>query len=58
MLIFKQTFRKIEGGHSIETVTPTSFDRMELEEKLEIIDKLIDGYNTLKEQVKEIENEH
>lgn len=55
MLQFKQTILKLDTGYMVQLSTPTSFNKYDKEEKLEIIQKLIDNYNVLK---KEIENEH
>lgn len=55
MLQFKQTILKLDTGYMVHVSTPTSFDKYDKEEKLEIVQKLIDNYNVLK---KEIENEH
>lgn len=61
MLVFKQTVLdfgetgEVLRGKIVQLQTPTSFDKYDKEEKLEIIQKLIDNYNVLK---KEIENEY
>lgn len=55
MLQFKQTVFKLDTGYMVQVQIPTSFDKYDKEEKLEIIQKLIDNYDVLK---KEIENEH
>lgn len=55
MLQFKQTILKLDTGYMVSMIPPTSFDKYDKEEKLEIIQKLIDNYNVLK---KEIKNEH
>ena len=60
MLVFKQTVidfgetGEVLRGKIVQLQAPTSFDKYDKEEKLLIIQKLIDNYNVLK---KEIENE-
>lgn len=55
MLQFKQTILKLNTGYMVSMSPPTSFNKYDKEEKLEIIQKLIDNYNFL---VEEIKNEH